>query len=420
MNDSLVGKDDQVPASVVRRRAGIQGLTLPPLGEAEETRLAYLIEAGLAATAALRGDGISADATKRELEQIAADGRQAWERLLLSNLRLVLSVSGPLARRSGMPEDVLFQEGVWALAQALRSFDPQVARFTTHAFQRVRGHVIAIAASRDGAVGLPARDAVVLRRAMAIAAQIEAESGRPALVDEVAGRVGRGTVWTARLLAHRQPVLAGGASDGRSPFWTPEPTEEWGLDDIAVGLQRLSGSQRQVLAVRYGFADGRPHSYREVSETLGISTSDARRTCEASLALLRQAQGSDSEMRRTKELSAAARRVLSEIDRLTGKGLSLLEVAIAMKTEPRLVYDACRVSGRDDLLARLTRMELRMVGAQPSGTNVLAQTIRRAAASRRHGSDNTRPRAPVGGSHRPVEPPLVRPRPSPALAAPGP
>ena len=38
----------------------------------------------------------------------------------------------------------------------------------------------------------------------------------------------RGTAWTARLLAHRQPVLAGGASDGRSPFRTPERTEEWG------------------------------------------------------------------------------------------------------------------------------------------------------------------------------------------------
>ena len=391
---------------------------LPLLGRAEETRLAYVIEAGLAATAALRGDGISADATRRELEQIEADGRRAWERFLLSNLRLVLSVSGPVARRSGVPEDVLFQEGVWALAHALRSFDPRVARFTTHAFQRVRGHVAAIAASRDGAVGLSPRNAVVLRRAMAITARIEAASGRPAPVDEVAGQLGRSTVWTARLLAHRQPVLAGGASDGRSPFRTTEPTEEWGLDDIDVPLQRLSGSQRQVLAVRYGFADGRPHSYREVSEILGLSTSDARRTCEAALVLLRQALARDSEKPQTTELSPAARRVLSEIDRLTGKGLSLLEVAIAMKTEPKVVYDACRVSGRDDLLARLTRMELRMTGPQPSGTNVLAQTIRRAAASRGRGSDRTRPRAPAGGSYRHVERPVVQPRSSPAPSAP--
>lgn len=392
---------------------------LPLLGQAEETRLAYLIEAGLAATAALRGDGIRADATKRELEQIEADGRRAWERFLLSNLRLVLSVSGPVARRSGVPEDVLFQEGVWALAEALRTFDPQVARFTTHAFQRVRGHVAGVAASREGAVGLPAREAVMLRRAMAIAAEIEAGSGRPAPVEEVAEQLGRGTVWTARLLAHRQPVLVGGASDDRSVFRTPASTGQGQLDDIAVHLWGLSGKQRQVVALRYGFVDGRPHSYRDVGGSLGISSNDAFRTCQVALTLLRQALARESGAAQTKELSAAARTVLSEIDRLTGKGLSLLEVAIAMKTEPRVVYDACRSSGRDDLLARLTRMELRMIGPQPAGTNILAQTIRRAAVSRRHGSDRTRPRAPVTASHRLIDQPVAQPRPLPALAAPG-
>jgi RNA polymerase primary sigma factor len=384
--------------------------------------LAYLIEAGLAARAALSGNDIRVDATRVELEQIADDGRQAWERILLSNLRLVLSVSGPAARRSGLPEDDLFQEGVWALAEALRSFNPQVARFTTHALPRIRGHVRAVAASRGGAVGLRARDAVVLRRAQAIAARIEAESGRPAPVEDVASELGRGTVWTARLLAHRQPLLTGQASDDRSPFRRPEPIEACRLDDLADRLQRLSGMQRQVLALHYGFTDGRPRSYRAISEALGISASDARRTCEAALAVLREAR-SDGGVRRTPgrrwESPAEARRVLGEIDRWSRKGLSLLEVAIAMRTEPEAVYEACRVSGSEALLARLTRMELRMTGPQPAGTNVLENTIRRAAATRGRSGDRTGSHPIVSGNHPYGDPTPSRPRHSPALTSQG-
>lgn len=418
----LTGAGEPLDTPLVRRRAGIRGPTLPPLGEAEETRLAYRIEAGLAAEAALSGDRIRVDATRAELKRVEADGRQAWERFLLSNLRLVLSVSGLAARRSGLSEDDLFQEGVWALAEALRSFNPQVARFTTHALPRIRGHVRAVAASRGGAVGLKARDAVVLRRAQAIAARIEAESGRPAPVEDVASELGRGTVWTARLLAHRQPLLTGQTSDDRSPFRTPEPIEEYRLDDLADCLQRLSGIQRQVLALHYGFTDGRPRSYRAISEALGISATDARRTCEAALAVLREAR-SDGEVRRTpgrrSESPAKARRVLAEIDRWSRKGLSLLEVAIAMRTGPEALYEACRVSGSEALLTRLTRMELRMSGPQPAGTNVLENTIRRAAATRRRSGDRTCPLPIEGGHHQHSDPALSRPRHSPALSSPG-
>lgn len=424
VKQSLARGADDTATTLVRRRSGIRGPALRLLSQAEEARLAHMIEAGLAAKAALDGSNIKVDATEAELEQIEADGRRAWERVLLSNLRLVWSVAGPEARRSGQREEDLFQEGVWAMAQALKSFNPEAGRFTTHAYRRVRRHVVAIAANRDGALGLTADQAITLRQAKAIEERLEAELGHRAPVDEVARQLGRSSRWTAQLLARRAPVLTGDYGGDRVSMAMRRPAEG-GDPGLVEDIQRLPRKQRQVLALRYGFTDGRPRSWGDVSKDMGISISDARRTCKAALSTLRTSQARDGEAVRESGRAAASshlsgtRTDLPEIDRLSAKGLSLFEVAIAMKTEPEAVYEACRTGRRHDLLARLAQRELRMTGPQPAGTNVLADAIRRAAAARGQGSDRPRRGRATNGSRRHVEPAVLWPRSSSAPATPG-
>lgn len=427
VNGSLNGTGGQDAAASTRPRAGIRGASLPPLSRAEEVRLVCLIEAGVAAQAALDGKGIRSDASRVELERVRAEGKAGWDRFLLSNVRLVWSVSGPVARRSGLPEDDLFQEGFLEMARLLRCFDPSRGRFSTHVLVPIQRRIAGVAASRNGAVGLSDRQALLIRQAYAIAAQIEAEKGRPARPEEISWQIDRSPAWTARLLAYRAPVLISDFGADRSRFAASESEDDSEVRDVSRHLRHLSGTQRQVVGLRYGFVDGRTRTYQAVAEALGLSMSDARRTCLAALAVLRDALDREAETMRQHDragrgegLSVEARRELSEIDRLTSKGLSLLEIAIAMKTEPRVVYEACRVGGRDDLLARLTRMELRMIGPQPSGTNVLAERIRRSSAAVPTGrtGDPPAPRAVSSSRASGVEEPGLRRRPVAVPAGP--
>ncbi len=349
------------------------------LDQAEEARLARLIEAGVLAKAVLDSDGPEAKASRAELEQIAVQGDDARQRFLLSHTRFVWSVAIPEARRSGLDAEDLFQEGFLEMSRALQGFDPAKGRFSSYAYRGVRARVQGVAASRNGTSGLSAERALTLRQARAIEARQTAELGHRPSAAQVADELGRGTAWTAELLAHQYPLLM-----GDTPIWDNTvsvvgPGERDDYSGVIAGLEALSGKQRAVLALRFGFGGEQPLSYQQIAKQMGISLSDARRTCEDVLAALRQADAQDrraevgpgSSLATPEQLAA-----LPRIDRLTEKGLSLLEVAIATKTEPHEVVEACQAGGRKDLLTRLVKAETRFTGLSSPGTNVLTQAIR--------------------------------------------
>lgn len=339
---------------------------LPLLTADEEARLARLIEAGVAASAVLAGHRLRVEASRAELERIAGEGEKARERFLLSNLRLVVFAVGGLSSRvpGGLRDDV-FQEGVAALAEALRGYDWRRGRFSTLALRNVRWRVEEYVAGAGGSLGVPAGRAMVIRRARSIAARLESESGRPANAGEVAAELGRDVASTESLLRH-QPAMSIEAMPPalQQRILAAAPAGGPG-EDLRPDVRRLPRNQRDAITLRFGLADGRPRSWLEVSAETGTSVSTAKRACKLGLATLRNpAPQPAAEAAALAQARRTAER-LREVDRLSKAGLSLVEVAIALKAEPVEVHDMCLAGRRQDLLARFGRLE-QSHGFEPS------------------------------------------------------
>lgn len=253
---------------------------LPPLLTAEqEVRLARSIEAGVLASHHQAAGRCPVTATTDELGQLVAEGRLAWQQFLMANVRLVWREVRRCTRGSGISDEELFQEGFLALAGALQRFDHTRARFSTFAVPRLRQHLAAVSASRLGGMGIPASRAVQLRHAHRLAAELAQELGRPPALAELAHALGRSPQQVALLLNHRPPLpLDPQLGDTGALGVCDPPLPEMDSDPrLARALESLPHQERRVVGLRFGFADGVPHTCQEVAQIIGMSVSSVRR-----------------------------------------------------------------------------------------------------------------------------------------------
>ncbi len=261
------------------------------LTAAEETRLALTIEAGVLAGDALRRGLHPCDATTSELLRLEFQGREAWQRFLLANLRLVWMVARREARRTRLPAEDLFQEGFVALADSLQRYDCRRARFSTYALPRIRQHVAEVAAGRLGEVPLPRKRALMMRRALGLGAALSQDHGRTVGVHEIAAALGRSEAWTAELLSYDCPPARLDDADASvlaaSLVFPSSSDDADACESVRTEVLRLPVDQREVIMLRFGFRTGQPQACAEVADRLRMSQSTVRRLERRALARLR-------------------------------------------------------------------------------------------------------------------------------------
>jgi RNA polymerase sigma factor (sigma-70 family) len=111
----------------------------PLLKAEEEVALAQAIEAGVLANERLDSLGPGADRrTIRELRILVAEGVQAFDRFVGSNIRLVIAIASRYTGR-GLDFEDLIQHGVLGLHRAVQKFDYQMGmKFSTYATWWIR------------------------------------------------------------------------------------------------------------------------------------------------------------------------------------------------------------------------------------------------------------------------------------------
>ncbi|HEX8508660.1 MAG TPA: sigma-70 family RNA polymerase sigma factor [Propionibacteriaceae bacterium] len=261
----------------------------PLLTAAEEVRLAQRVETGVLAREArlTRRRGVSA--TDEELAALEEIGEQARQRYIRANLRLVAKLARQLGARTGLAESDLFQEGCLGLICAVERFDYRRGyRFSTYASFWIRAYLSAASASLFGALNVPTSRANQLRHARGLEVELAQSLGHTPSLAEVAATLGRTKRWTADLLAHQAPQSLDALGEAGMNITHAAERDGPGQDQPGAELlEHLDSLEREVVARRYGFPDGIPHSYAQIGTALGISVSRVRRIEHRGLEVLR-------------------------------------------------------------------------------------------------------------------------------------
>jgi RNA polymerase primary sigma factor len=227
-----------------------------------------------------------------ELAQAIERGdRAARDRMVTSNLRLVISVA---RRYQGMGLSLLdlIQEGVLGLIRAVDKYDWRRGfKFSTYATWWIRQGIQRALASKTREIRIPENVVERERRVRRAEQELSARLGRQPTEDEIAeaAAISSDRLEGLRQVARAVTSLDRPVGEGEDTSFGdllpsagagPEETVSVSLTEqkLREAVGELSDLERQVVGLRYGLAgDGEAHSLREVGRMLGLSPQRVRR-----------------------------------------------------------------------------------------------------------------------------------------------
>ncbi|MFF4772844.1 RNA polymerase sigma factor [Microtetraspora fusca] len=275
------------------------------LTAAQEVELAKRIEAGLYAEhkleTALENGEVLRPEVREDLEWIIEDGKRAKDHMLEANLRLVVSVAKKYTDRGMALLDVV-QEGNLGLIRAVEKFDyTKGYKFSTYAMWWIRQAIQRGFADSARTIRLPVHVLEMLSKLSRVERDMHQRLGREPSPEELAVELDKTPDQIEELLrTSRQPISLDSTigEDGETRIGdliedvdSPEASEVVDRQLLAEQLKGVLGNltprEAKIMALRFGLADGKPHTLDEIGKFLGLTRERIRQLEKESLSKLR-------------------------------------------------------------------------------------------------------------------------------------
>ena len=239
-------------------------------------------------------------AEKEEADLRAAEAR---DRMILSNLRLVVNIAKNYLNR-GMSLADLVEEGNIGLLRGVEGYDPEhETRFSTYASWWIKQAIKRALINSSKPVHIPAYMVAMIADWKKAAAELESQFNRQPTLQEMADHMQLSErklrIIRRAVKAFGAPAQAGGQEGGfglsemladhRTPAPEAAALNNADAEVIERLLAHIDDREATILKLRYGLGDKEPLTLKEIGARIGLTRERVRQLEREALKKLREA-----------------------------------------------------------------------------------------------------------------------------------